>query len=75
MLFLIHIYFINYLCYLILHFLFGPQITGFDPMMMVTAVKEIEYANSSMAVEWPLGAALELVSSNITRKFDGFTTS
>lgn len=44
-------------------------------MMMVTAVKEIEYANSSMAVEWPLGAALELVSSNITRKSDGFATS
>jgi hypothetical protein len=43
-------------------------------MMMVTAVKEVEYANSSMAVQWPLGAALELVSSNITRKSDAISS-
>ncbi|KAJ1688916.1 hypothetical protein LUZ63_013071 [Rhynchospora breviuscula] len=43
---------------------------GFDPKMMVTAVKEVEYAGSIMTVQWPLGAALELVSSNNTRKND-----
>ncbi|KAJ4804030.1 Ectonucleoside triphosphate diphosphohydrolase 5 [Rhynchospora pubera] len=43
---------------------------GIDPTEVVTALNTVQYRGSSLTVQWALGAALELVSSDHTKMQD-----
>ncbi|KAJ4771967.1 Ectonucleoside triphosphate diphosphohydrolase 5 [Rhynchospora pubera] len=43
---------------------------GIDPTKLVTAADSVPYGDSSMRIQWALGLALELISSNHTKMQD-----
>ncbi|KAJ3684284.1 hypothetical protein LUZ61_013448 [Rhynchospora tenuis] len=60
-----------YLC-MDLVYVYAVLVDGFgiDPTKLVTAVNSVPHGDSSMRVQWALGLALELISSNHTKMQD-----